>query len=59
MIVENTSGTTCLLPEETIEFVKRFNLQTVKREEIGVFTHFDAFADSLIKLYEKVGSAPI
>lgn len=59
MTVENTSGITCMLPEETLEFVKKFNLQTVRREELGNFSNFDDLADSLISVYEKVGSAPI
>lgn len=59
MTVENTSGTTCILPEETLEFVKKFNLQTVKREELGVFSQWGEFSEAIIKVYEKVGSAPI
>ena len=48
-----------MLPEETLEFVKKFNLQTVKRDEIGIFKNYDDLADSLINVYQKVGSAPI
>jgi hypothetical protein len=50
MVVENTSGITCLLPDELVEFVKKFNLQTVRYEELGVFKKFDQFADAIVKI---------
>lgn len=59
MTVENTSGTTCLLPDETLEFVKKFSLQTVKRDELGTFTQWGEFSSAIFKVYQKVGSAPI
>jgi hypothetical protein len=58
-MIDNLSPEICMMPEETYKFFKKFDLDKVSVERVGVFTDYDQMCDSVADFFKKISKSAI